>query len=227
MRAIRCHLTYANVMASVAVFVALGGGAYAMTALPKNSVGTKQLKQGAVTSAKLHSGAVTSAKLGPNVVTGSKIANGSITGAKVLSSTLGTVPSATNATNAVNATNAATATNATQLGGKAAANYISSVLVRSKDLNPMADGTVVGGAGDGGANDGNVFCASGERAIAGGVRIPTSTKDQAIVSSRPIDASGNVPADGTPAGGWRGLAADQGTDGGGPTTVTVYVICAS
>src|SRR4051794_13795005 len=34
---IRSALTYANVMATVAVFLALGGGAYAALKLPKNS----------------------------------------------------------------------------------------------------------------------------------------------------------------------------------------------
>jgi hypothetical protein len=47
------RLTYANVMSTIAVFVALGGGAYAAVALPKNSVGTRQLKADAVTSAKV------------------------------------------------------------------------------------------------------------------------------------------------------------------------------
>jgi hypothetical protein len=46
-------LTYANVMATVAVFIALGGAGYAAIKLPKNSVGSRQLKRGAVTPAKL------------------------------------------------------------------------------------------------------------------------------------------------------------------------------
>lgn len=54
MRAVlRRHLTYANVVATVCLFVVLGGGAYAATQLPKNSVGPKQLKKGAVTPAKV------------------------------------------------------------------------------------------------------------------------------------------------------------------------------
>jgi hypothetical protein len=52
----------ALVVASIALFVALGGGAYAALKIPKNSVGTKQLKNNAVTSKKLAKGAVTSAK---------------------------------------------------------------------------------------------------------------------------------------------------------------------
>ena len=46
-------LTYANVMATIAVFVALGGVGYAATRLPRNSVGTKQIRKSAVTPAKL------------------------------------------------------------------------------------------------------------------------------------------------------------------------------
>jgi hypothetical protein len=49
----RPKLTYANVMATIAVFIALGGASYAATQLPKNSVGTKQLKNGAVTKQKI------------------------------------------------------------------------------------------------------------------------------------------------------------------------------
>lgn len=48
MRRIRRHLTYANVMATIAVFVVLGGGAYAAFKLPKNSVRSKNIVNGQV-----------------------------------------------------------------------------------------------------------------------------------------------------------------------------------
>lgn len=57
-------LTYANVVATLALFVALGGASYAALQLPKNSVGPKQLKKNAVTTQKIATGAVTKAKLG-------------------------------------------------------------------------------------------------------------------------------------------------------------------
>ena len=60
MSRIRSSLTYANVMATVAVFLALGGGAYAAISLPKNSVGTKQIKKNAVTSKKVKNGSLLS-----------------------------------------------------------------------------------------------------------------------------------------------------------------------
>ena len=47
------HLSYANVTATLALFVALGGGAYAAATLPRDSVGTAQLRTAAVTLPKL------------------------------------------------------------------------------------------------------------------------------------------------------------------------------
>jgi hypothetical protein len=52
-------LTYANVIASLALFLALGGGAaWAATKLPKSSVGTAQIKANAVTGAKVADGSL-------------------------------------------------------------------------------------------------------------------------------------------------------------------------
>src|SRR3954468_8431283 len=48
----------ATVIALVALFVALGGTGYAALSLPKNSVGTKQLKNNAVTGAKVKNGSL-------------------------------------------------------------------------------------------------------------------------------------------------------------------------
>ena len=46
------RLTYSNVVATLAIFIALGGISYAATNLSKNSVGTKQIKGNAVTAKK-------------------------------------------------------------------------------------------------------------------------------------------------------------------------------
>jgi hypothetical protein len=53
---ISSKLSYANIVASIALFIALGGLSYAALTLPKNSVGTKQLKTNAVTGAKVKNG---------------------------------------------------------------------------------------------------------------------------------------------------------------------------
>ena len=93
MKSARRHLSYANVISTICLFVVLGGGAYAAARLPAKSVGTAQLKAGAVT--------------------GAKIKNGTITGAKVDSSTLGPVPTAASADRATNADHASSADRAT------------------------------------------------------------------------------------------------------------------
>jgi hypothetical protein len=89
---LRPKLSYSNVIASIALFVALGGAAVA-AGLPRHSVGPRQLKRGAVTSAAIRKAAVTSGKLapksvsagklGPNAVLPGNIGNGAITSAKI------------------------------------------------------------------------------------------------------------------------------------------------
>jgi hypothetical protein len=52
------RVTYANTMATVAVFIALGGVSYAAIKIPSNSVGSKQLKANAVSSSKVRDGSI-------------------------------------------------------------------------------------------------------------------------------------------------------------------------
>jgi hypothetical protein len=51
-------VTYANVISTVALFVALGGGAYAAVKLPADSVGPRQLQDNAVSSRKVLDGSL-------------------------------------------------------------------------------------------------------------------------------------------------------------------------
>ncbi len=85
MNRLRPKLTYSNVVATLALFVAVGGAsAFAASQLGKNSVGPKQLKKNAVTTAKIKKEAVTVGK----------VKKGTLTGTQINSSTLGTVPTA-------------------------------------------------------------------------------------------------------------------------------------
>jgi hypothetical protein len=88
----RPKLSYANVTATLALIIAVGGAsAFAATQLATNSVGTKQLKKNAVTTAKIKREAVTAAK----------VKKGTLTGAQINASTLGTVPVADSAKSAI------------------------------------------------------------------------------------------------------------------------------
>lgn len=75
---IRARLSYANVMASVAVFLALGGVSYAAVALPQDSVGRQQLRDTAVTNSKLAQGSVDTRQLRRGSVGPSKLASGGV-----------------------------------------------------------------------------------------------------------------------------------------------------
>ena len=92
----------------LALFIALSGTAYAAT-LPRNSVGTPQLKQNAVTTPKLKKNAVTTPKIKNGAVTGAKVKPNSLTGSALNLSTLPKVPSAGTADTANAATTAGVA----------------------------------------------------------------------------------------------------------------------
>lgn len=82
MRFIRSRFTSAHLIALLALFVALGGSAYAIH-LGKNAVKTKNIKNGAVIESKLAPGAVSDAKLAPGAVSAAKLAAGSIRAANL------------------------------------------------------------------------------------------------------------------------------------------------
>ena len=131
MRTIRSKLTYANLISTLCLFLLLGGAtAFAAGKLAKNSVGTKQIKNGAVT--------------------GIKIKKGTITGTNINLAKLGTVPSATTAATATTATSANTATTAGTANALAALEPAH--LVGAAGQPPFLDGASNAGAVAGGIN---------------------------------------------------------------------------
>jgi hypothetical protein len=104
---IRTRLTYANVMASVALFVALGGVSYAAL-----SIGSRQIRNNSVRSMDVRNG----------TLRGLDIRLDTVDGTRVNESSLGEVPSAANARQAqqadqaANADRAATAATADRAG---------------------------------------------------------------------------------------------------------------
>jgi hypothetical protein len=96
---LRRHITYANVTATLALFIALGmGTAYAANQLASKSVGAKQLRPGAVTAEKIRKNAVIAPKIEAQAVKQGKIANGAIVTEKIAN---GAVSSAKLASGAV------------------------------------------------------------------------------------------------------------------------------
>ena len=73
----------AMVVAMVALFIALGGAGYAAVSIPRNSVGTSQLRNFAVTPVKIQNNAIKTNKLRNNAVTTTKLANGVVSTPKL------------------------------------------------------------------------------------------------------------------------------------------------
>lgn len=93
---IRRHLSFANVVALLALFVALGGGAYAVKSnsvgtkqLKKNAVAKKNLKKNAIVSSKVKNGSLKDKDVKEGTLTGEKLADNTITGSQVDESSLG------------------------------------------------------------------------------------------------------------------------------------------
>jgi hypothetical protein len=61
------HISYANVTATLALVIATSGVSYAAITIPRNSVGSAQLKRNAVTSAKIRNNSVAKADLSTGV----------------------------------------------------------------------------------------------------------------------------------------------------------------
>ena len=131
---LRSSLTYANVMATVAVFVALGGTSYAIAT---GSIDSREIKNNTVRSKDIRDNTATTRDLRNNSARGIDVRNNSLTGADVLESSLGTVPSAgsadrANTANSANAaTSADTAGNASALGGLGPDAFARSSSIRS------------------------------------------------------------------------------------------------
>ncbi len=85
------RLSYANVVSTLALFVALtGASAYAASKIADKSVGEPQLRPGAVTADKIRTNAVTAPKIKAAAIKQGKIADGSITAAKMTASSVAT-----------------------------------------------------------------------------------------------------------------------------------------
>lgn len=72
------HLTYANVVSSLCLFLALGGVAWAAS-LPRNSVGAQQIRANAVGAPEITTNAVGAPEIRRNAVGASELRDGALT----------------------------------------------------------------------------------------------------------------------------------------------------
>lgn len=82
----------ALVISIIALFVALSGTGYAVTKVPKRSVGPSQLRVDAVRNKNIKAGAVSRSKIRAKAVTATQVATDSLLGRNILESSLTKVP---------------------------------------------------------------------------------------------------------------------------------------
>jgi hypothetical protein len=221
------HLSVANVLSCMALFVALGGVAYAAVKIPPNAVKTKNIAPQAVTNAKLKREAVTSGKiknggvnaldLGAGQVTSEKLGTGAVTGKKIAKKAVSPRTIASNAVGTDAIANEAVTTG--KIGKEAIdASKISTSLYAQLVRN-VAYFTAESASNSEVAKSAEALCPSGKQAIGGGARVNGNLQDVAITGSNP-SSSGNTRT------GWQAFARDVDNVPGGNWSVEAFVVCA-
>jgi hypothetical protein len=163
MRRISRRLTYANVISTVALFLALGGGAaLAATNLAKNSVGPKAIKANAVGPAKIKAGAVTGEKIAAGAVGANQLANGAVGATKLASGAVGGTQLANGSVGPAQL--AAGAVGGSKLGA---------INTRTVSV-PVAKGEIKGASAS---------CSAGEVLLGGGTSWSTTGPEQLVYTS--------------------------------------------
>jgi hypothetical protein len=213
------HLTFSNVIACTALFVAFSGAAVAAKAtLTKNQVKAKNIAKEAVTAPKLKNSAVISAKLATNSVIAAKIASGSVTSGKLANGSVRSNTLGGGVVTEAKLKNAAVGNS--KLGeGAVSSSKVSPTLLAQllKNVTYVTETSV---------NDSETSksvtasCPTGKQAIGGGVRINSPATVNVLPSeSAPVTSAANVRV-GWVAGGHE-YAAEAGN-----WQVVAYAICA-
>jgi hypothetical protein len=197
---LRGGLSYANVMSTLGVALALGGTSYAAITLPRNSVGGDQIRANAVKASELATNAVTSGDVKNRSLLATDFA-------------LGQLP-----------TGATGANGATGLTGppgpQGPAGVVGAITVQREPFT-VPEGMTAGL---------QVACPAGTKVIGGGSALDdTSAEGIYLTVSRPFrivpGASGDDPGDGETFDSWRityrNAAGDTGT-----STGAAWAVCA-
>lgn len=193
------------VVSILALVVALGGTSYAAVVLPKNSVGSKQVRARGITASDLAGNAVTSSKIRD----GSMLAKDFKAGQLVAGAR-----GSTGAAGPRGATGARGATGENGADGADGAAGATNVVSRVSAAAPV---------GPAGSTDAMASCLPGERATGGGgwsgnaLTVP-------IVSGVPANGAGAPVGNGTMATQWIATGVNNG---GSPSFVQAFVICSA
>jgi hypothetical protein len=200
---------YANVTATLALFVALGGTSYAAA-----TISSADVQNGSLTGADVKNESLGSGDVDNGSLTGGDLKNGSIKSSDIGNASLlaadfkaGELPAGPQGPQGPPGPQGVQ-------GPQGPAGATNVVARRTDNLVP-----------NGGAERHDVQCAPGEVAVGGGAGFGgVAFDDRIILFSEPIEADGTIPEAGETATGW---SAGGGNVSGFPQVMNVHVLCAS
>lgn len=228
MNRLKQHLTVANVLSCMALFVALSGAAYAAgkigtgavkaTNIAKEAVTNPKLKKQAVTSGKIKDGNVNAADLAPGAVINSKLAKKAVTNAKLGNESVGTSKLAKKSV--TEAQLAAESVGTGKIDNEAVTSAKISTTVWRQLLKNVTYVTETSINDSETSKSTTATCPVGKEAIGGGVKINSAATVNVVPSeSAPVVSATNSRV-GWVAGG-REFAAEPGN-----WQVVAYAVCA-
>jgi hypothetical protein len=215
-KTLKRHLTVANVLSCIALFVALGGAAYAAVKIPPNAVKARNIAPQAVTNAKIKTQAVTSGKIknggvnaldiGAGQVTNDKIATGAVTAKKI----------------AKKAVSGRTLAEESVTTGKIGKEAIDASKISASLWLQLVRNVAYVNASSASNSEGNksvtASCPAGKEAIGGGVRLEGNLPEVSVTGSYPV-------ASGAARTGWAAVAHETGATAEN-WSVEAFVVCA-
>ena len=197
---------YANVTATLALFVALGGTSYAAA-----TISSADVQNGSLTGADVKNESLKSGDVDNGSLTGSYLKNGSVKSSDIGNASLlaadfkaGELPAGPQGPQGPQGIQ----------GPQGPAGATNVVTRRTDNIVPA-----------GGVERHTVQCAAGEVAVGGGAGFGGfAFDDRIIVFSEPIEADGTIPEAGERPTGW---SAGGGNASGFPQVMNVHVLCAS
>jgi len=210
------HLTVANVLSCMALFIALGGTAYAAVKLKPNQVKAVNIARQAVTNAKIKSQAVTSGKIKNGGVVNADLGAGAVSGSKLAKEA---VTSGAIAKKAVTeAKLGAESVGTGKIDNEAITSAKISAAVWKQLVKNVTYVTETSGPQSEATKTVIAKCPSGKEVLGGGVRITGSSKVIPTESAPEFDAAGARI-------GWSASAKEL-EDETGTWTILAYAVCA-